>query len=202
MRLHSHQQAYRAIARELSHRNKNSLAVFEAIIRKSLEGDDRRTEAIVGRLRSLSHLNDILINPSTSSLELDSLLAHEFAPYGRDRVNTRCPRIQVQTSAVKNLLLIFHELVTNAAKYGALSNSTGRIDITWLIQGNVVVMHWCEKGGPPVQVPKTQGFGSSLMRHCAAALHGSIRSDFDPKGFKCTLEFALQGKDGGQILAA
>ena len=190
VRLHGHQAAYRTVARELAHRNKNSRALFEVIVRKSLPDDPARAEAILGRVRALGYADDLLMSPRLGSVSLQDLLAYEFAPYGLDRVCMAGPRVEVSASDARHLLLILHELVTNAAKYGALSNDEGRVDVHWHIEHGHVRLCWKENRGPAVRAPAQRGFGSTLVEQSAAALHGTIRPAFAPDGFSCLLEFS------------
>ena len=89
--------------------------------------------------------------------------------------------------------MIFHELATNSVKYGALSNFSGRVSVSWELLQHAkparVKLHWKERGGPPVKPPEHKGFGSRLLSH---ALGGEPpRMDFDPRGLECGLDVAL-----------
>jgi two-component sensor histidine kinase len=190
LRLHKHQLAYRTIARELRHRDKNALAVTQAIIRKSLQHDQPSADAILGRLRAVDYANDLLASPTLQAVELRTLIENELAPYGEARFLAQGPRLEIPASSVRHVLMIIHELATNAAKYGALSNLSGRVLIDWDMKAaNRVVMRWREQGGPPVASPTRKGFGSGLMTQSIRALSGELDRDFDPEGLCCSLTF-------------
>jgi two-component sensor histidine kinase len=192
IRLHKHQAAYKTIAQELAHRNKNSLAMSEAVIRKTLQEQPNSAETIIGRLRALSKTNDLLIESESQTISMSRILESELAPYDRNRIETHGPNVTLPASAARNLLLIIHELATNAAKYGALSAADGRIRVSWLLSEDTLTLRWTEEGGPAVKAPEREGFGSLLVRESARALHGILKSEFRPEGFSCSLSFALQ----------
>jgi two-component sensor histidine kinase len=88
-----------------------------------------------------------------------------------------------------------HELATNAAKYGALSNGSGRVEVDWTISAEPpgFSFRWAESGGPPVKMPERRGFGSRLIeRGLAQDLDGDIRLEFDPAGVICTIAASLE----------
>jgi two-component sensor histidine kinase len=192
IRLHKHQAAYRTIAQELAHRNKNSLAMSEAVIKKTLTEQPNSAETIIGRLRALSKANDLLIESGSQTISLHSILESEFTPYDRNRLDSRGPDVRLHVSLARHLILIIHELITNAAKYGALSLPDGRVKITWFLSGSTVKLQWTEEGGPAVRPPQREGFGSFLLRESARALGGVLQSEFRPEGLSCSLSFAAQ----------
>jgi two-component sensor histidine kinase len=193
IRLHKHQVAYRTIARELAHRNKNSLAMSEAVVRKSLARDLHSAHTIIGRLRALAKANDLLLDSGLQAISLYKLLESEFSPYGRSRLEARGPDVTLHPSLARHLFLIVHELVTNAAKYGALSLPDGRVNVTWLLAENRLMLRWAEEGGPPVATPDHEGFGSVLIRESARALGGALQPEFRAEGFFCSLSFVFSG---------
>ncbi len=195
IRLHQHQLAYRTVARELRHRDKNSLAVTEAVIRKTLEHDRPTADAILDHLRAIDHANEQLANPILQSVTLETLIENEIAPYGHGRVVAHGPKIQIPAKAVRHVLLILHELTTNAAKYGALSNNSGHVLIDWETRGRTVTMRWQEQGGPPVLPPTRKGFGSILIVQSIRALGGEMAPKFLPEGFTCSLTFTIGKQD-------
>jgi two-component sensor histidine kinase len=199
IRLHKHQAAYRTIAQELAHRNKNSLAMFEAVVKKTLAEQPKSAETIIGRLRALSKANDLLIESGLQAISFSNILESEFSPYDRNRVDTRGPDVTLHASAARHLFLIIHELVTNAAKYGALSAADGRVKVTWLLSDSRLKLRWSEEGGPPVRAPEREGFGSLLIRESARALGGMLKSEFREEGFACSLSFVFDGEAEGGL---
>jgi two-component sensor histidine kinase len=93
------------------------------------------------------------------------------------------------------LSLILHELATNALKYGALSNASGRIDIDWYSDdGGALVLVWRERGGPPVEQSERKGFGSRLITSSLASSGGSAEMTFEPSGVVCTIRCPTEAK--------
>ena len=198
IRLHEHQRAYRTVARELQHRNKNAVLVTEAIVGKTLQHDRESADTILGRLRAVDYANGLLTNPVPQNVALKTLIESEFAPYGPDRLVAQGPHLDVPPAAARHLVLIIHELVTNAAKYGALSNVGGRVAITWFARAGRLSIQWDEQGGPRVAAPSKQGFGSRLISQSVRELSGKIERDFTDRGFSCSLELMLANDSEGR----
>ena len=89
------------------------------------------------------------------------------------------------------MALVIHELITNAAKYGALAAPNGRVRVRWQADGKAVAIDWSEAGGPPVRTPADYGFGSRLVVRTLQALSGSVEPQFDPAGLKCRISFRV-----------
>ncbi len=136
------------------------------------------------------------------SADLRELLSGSLAPYtgaGPERIVLRGEDIVLRPRAVLTLAMAFHELTTNAAKYGALSVSGGRIEIRWQpVRGDdggrpLLRIDWIEQGGPAVAEPKQRGFGSKLIEgSIAAELGGSARLNFEPNGLRCEIVIPLE----------
>jgi two-component sensor histidine kinase len=135
------------------------------------------------------------------SVDLRELLSGSLAPYastGPDRIVLRGEDFVLRPRAVLTLAMVFHELTTNAAKYGALSAPGGTIEIRWqpLLSEDggwtMLKIEWAEQGGPPVVEPTRRGFGSKLIEGSIAAEHGgSVRLNFEPAGLRCEIVMAL-----------
>ena len=93
---------------------------------------------------------------------------------------------------VRHLILIFHELVTNSAKYGSLSNSSGRVVVDWTVVEDLVTLNWKEKGGPLVAPPQREGFGTKLIAQSVKSLSGKITQKFSFDGFSFSLAFRMR----------
>jgi two-component sensor histidine kinase len=117
--------------------------------------------------------------------------AHRHAK--RSQFFTDGPHVWLEASKVVTVALIMHELATNAVKYGALSNGTGRVDVTWEQHSNpdLVKLVWLESGGPPVNSPKKRGFGFHLIERAFGGPLGSAQLVFSLQGLSCTLEITL-----------
>ena len=202
LRLHDHQRAYRTVARELRHRNKNAMLVIEAIVKKTLRHDPESAEAIVGRLRAVDYANGLLTDPLPQDVSLRTLVEREFAPYGLDRLAAQGPSLDVPPAAARHLVLIIHELATNAAKYGALSVPSGQVAVTWSARAGRLVIRWSEQGGPPVRPPEKAGFGSRLISQSVGSLSGKVDRDFPAQGFCCSLEVMLRAEQRTKLAVA
>lgn len=188
-RLHKRNLTNEILARELQHRSKNVCAVLDVIIRKSLADDPERAKKLVGRIKAMMHANELLTAPQPQLLTLKQLLLQAFAPYGEDRLEAFGPEILVEPEAARHLILLFHELVTNAAKYGSLSRLSGRVLIEWQGEEETIILKWKESGGPRIDLPKREGFGSQLATACVKAVSGSMQQDFAPDGLRCSIRF-------------
>jgi PAS domain S-box-containing protein len=189
---------------ELNHRVKNTLATVQSLASQTARGATTPAafrEGFEGRLIALSKAHDQLTVHHWESADLRSLLSGSLAPYvgaGPDRIVLRGEDIVLRPRAVLTLAMAFHELTTNAAKYGALSVPGGRIEIRWQsVQGDggdrsLLKIEWIEQGGPAVVEPQRRGFGSRLIEGSIAAEHGgSARLAFEPTGLRCEIVMPL-----------
>ncbi len=184
---------------ELNHRVKNTLATVQSIVRQALRAatDPAVRESIESRIFALSRSHDILSRENWEGAGLHDLIDAALEPFavtdGRvERVNVEGINLRLPPKAALGLSIAFHELATNAFKYGALSNDAGTVSITWGIEpsrsGKRLILHWREKDGPAVTPPTRKGFGSQVMeRGLAHELDGEVRVDYPPTGVVCTI---------------
>jgi two-component sensor histidine kinase len=98
------------------------------------------------------------------------------------------PQVLLEPDAAQTIAITLHELATNAAKYGALSAGKGQIDLKWSREADGrLILRWTEKGGPAVQTPTRQGFGSRVIEQMIAQLKGQARFDWFPEGLVCEI---------------
>ncbi|HWV52319.1 HWE histidine kinase domain-containing protein [Pseudorhodoplanes sp.] len=173
---------------ELAHRNKNTAAVLESILRQSLSKDPEASDAIVARIRALTSADDLVATSGDLHVRLNQLLDIKLKSF--DRVHYSGPDITVPPRVARNVSLIVHELTTNAFKYGALSSANGRVNLTWQKRGDTVHFTWDEIGGPTVSAPQRRGFGTRLVTALVSDMAGTATADFRPSGFH--LEFSTQ----------
>jgi two-component sensor histidine kinase len=176
----------RLLLDELNHRVKNTLATVQAIAQQTLrgaEGPAAFAEAFEARLLALSQTHNALTDSQWAGAGLRQILDQELGPYGAERVVLDGPDIHLPARVALSLGMVFHELATNAAKYGALSTS-GRLLLSWLVtDDNNLVFEWRESGGPPAAQPRRRGFGSRLIeRSITGELRGHIVSDYGQDG--------------------
>jgi len=181
---------------ELNHRVKNTLAVVQSIANQTFKGKHVSPEAktaFEGRLIALSRAHDLLTASNWENAALDVLAADTLRASGASerRIAMSGPRVLLQPRQALALAMALHELFTNAAKYGALSNETGRVNLVWKRSAAPqprLTLIWREHGGPPVAPPKTQGFGTLLLeRALAKDLDGEVTTEFRPEGLICTI---------------
>ncbi len=188
----------RLMMRELTHRSKNLLAVIQAMARKtaSLSEDiESFVEDFSARLRAMAAAHDLLVSQSWHGADLRELIrasvSQTIAPTA-EQVRLDGPPLMLAPDTAQNLGLAFHELATNASKYGALSVDQGELAVTWSRDDGEVRVRWQEFGGPEVMVPDRRGFGRVLLeRLIGATLNGSVTLDFRPEGLVCDIVFPL-----------
>jgi PAS domain S-box-containing protein len=187
---------------ELNHRVKNTLATVQSIASQTLRNAptiQEAKEAFEGRLMALARVHDVLTTENWEGAELRNIVAQALAPYrsfGEDRLTIEGPEVRLSPRIALALSMALQELTTNAVKHGALSNATGRVDIAWDISqaepGSRLHLRWQESGGPLVQQPTRQGFGSRLIeRSLARELNGDVQIAFHPEGVLCIVDAPL-----------
>ena len=191
--------AQKALLDELNHRVKNTLATVQSLATQSFKDapPDMR-KAFEGRLFALSRTHNQLTRSNWSAADLDTLLQEILEPFaeaGSGRVTIAGPAVTLLPRSALILSMMLHELATNAAKYGALSASAGRLDIGWTIGGEEMErrlrLTWQESGGPAVQKPTHKGFGSRLIEHGTRGdLRGTATIDYNPSGVRCVFDIA------------
>ena len=186
----------RLLINELNHRVKNTLATVQAIAFQTLKGDISLEEArsrFEARLLALSRAHNLLTERNWDGAPLDRIVADSTEHLGQDRVEAEGEPIWLAPRAALALALAFHELGTNAAKYGALCGQQGRVGISWRVEGDVLRLEWKETGGPRVSEPAGRGFGSRLIeRGLGSDLGGEARLHFEPDGLRCVIQASLE----------
>lgn len=187
-----------AAARELDHRMKNVLSIVNSLVSISAASAvsvEDFQESLTGRLRALAATQSALRFGEPYSTSLGELLLAELAQYqtrGDANVVIEGPPVPVGPKAAQLLALAVHELATNAAKYGALSDVGGRVTVTSAFEGegdeSPLVIQWREAGGPPVKPPRRPGFGTRLIKKVVArALRADVALDYRPEGLICRM---------------
>lgn len=180
---------------ELAHRIKNILALVQAVASQTLkDGADMAVAkpAFLSRLAALSRGHDILINSQHNSTQLRELAVAVAAEQAAGRVVFDGPDINLSAKCALALTLAFHELATNALKYGALSNDKGMVSLSWKIRSEwaqpTLDLVWAESGGPNVSLPSRRGFGSRMIEKALSSyVGGTSRVDFNPDGLVFSL---------------
>jgi two-component sensor histidine kinase len=181
------QETEKLLLQEVQHRSNNLLAVVQAIAHHTFTGTnsfDQAKKAFDGRLIALAQCNK-QITGSLTGVGLREFIHLLVGPFA-SRVSARGPDMTISSHQAQNLSLVLHELVTNAAKYGALSRTSGKVEITWVVSQlqQVVQLTWRERGGPSVASPRHAGFGTMLLK----ATYPNAQVDYAPEGLCCQVE--------------
>ena len=186
---------------ELNHRVKNTLAILQAIAAQTFRSASKaERDTFEGRLGALAEAHNLLSTEKWQGSELQEVIGRVLRPYllnAPHRVRMFGPKVPLSPQLAVVLSMIVHEIATNAAKYGALSNDTGTVTLDWEVVNETgkakLRMIWREAGGPPVTAPVARGFGSRLIERSARdQLGGDATIDFLPRGVVCTVTCALQ----------
>jgi PAS domain S-box-containing protein len=185
------------LSKEMSHRLKNTLAMVQAIATQTLRPvEDRKyVEAFEKRLLTLGSAHDILFRKNWQSAQITDVVTSVVGNTGfNERVDQSGPSVEIGPRATLSTSLILHELTTNAAKYGALSNDRGRVQVVWDVSGEgdeaVLTLCWREIDGPPVVLPEARGFGSKLISMGLIGT-GGVTVSYDPSGFAAEMTATL-----------
>lgn len=181
---------------ELNHRVKNILASVTSIFQMTKRGattvDDLATE-FSARLQALSNVHSAVFEAGGEEVELSAVVELTVSPYNRgsvSRISVSGPDIVVSREAGTTIALCLHELTTNAIKYGALSHPDGAVNVNWELSSDedpVLSMDWREAGGPSVQAPTRQGYGTRYVRSSLQSLFGTTpQISFERDGFRCS----------------
>lgn len=183
---------------ELNHRVKNVLATVIAIARQTFgpAADLELAKASFdARLQNLARAHDLLTRGSWENASLARVIQEALSPYQNDHFEIHGPDVNIPPKAVIALALVLHELATNAAKYGALSVQSGRVNVSWSVDEAHDArfrLSWREIGGPTVASPSRRGFGSRLIeRMTSGQLQGNAEIHFDAAGLRCEIDAPL-----------
>jgi PAS domain S-box-containing protein len=194
----------RMVMRELSHRTKNLLAVIVAMVRQTARTSTDVSvlqSQLIQRLQSLSASHDLLVAEDWTGASLEELVRAVLQPFignSSEALECRGQPVFVNATAAQNLGLALHELATNAAKYGALSTSAGRVLVSWGFEpddnGTLrLVLRWEERGGPNVEPPSIKGFGHVVIeRVVGQALSAKVEYQFAPEGVQWSISMPLE----------
>jgi CheY-like chemotaxis protein len=144
---------------------------------------------IEGRIRAMARAHTLLSQARWEGADLSRLVNEELEPFrAGDRVNVHGEAAAIKPSVAQNFALAIHELATNAAKYGALSAPNGRLDVSWTLGNDTLILQWRETGGPPSVPPKKTGFGSKVIdASIKRQLNGDIEREWSADGLSCVV---------------
>lgn len=193
--LESNARQQRLLTRELAHRVKNNIAMLQSIVNQTMRPYPetyRLRELIVERFGALARAHDLLLSTDFASADFGILVQRTVSVHSA-RFLMHGPDVQFSPQAALSMALVLHELATNAVKYGALSNESGRVDIGWQVaKGTHFRMKWLESGGPTVAPASGKGFGSRLITSTLQGL-GQVAIAFKPTGLELDFCGPLEG---------
>ncbi len=181
---------------ELNHRVKNTLASVQAIASQTLKGTADPKEfagKFTGRLQALARAHSLLSSQTWQYASLAQIVREQFelGTIDEARCTVSGPKMDLPPNLALHMALIFHELGTNAAKYGALSNPTGHLFIDWRVREDRLEIGWRESGGPPVSPPTHKGFGTILVERSLMGEGGTASVSYPPEGVSWSFDLPL-----------
>lgn len=201
-RLRDEQDRRQLLTHELAHRMKNTLSVVQSLVGQTLRDQPAVASKLSARLAALAATNDLLIKSEWRGANVTEILAGEFAPYDPARFHLDGGDFECPSEIATMLALIFHELTTNAAKYGALSTPHGTVALAWQNRDGRAEFDWVESGGPEPVAPRRQGFGTTLLRKGLRQFEGSVHMEFARGGLHCRFSLNLPQPLPGEQPAA
>ncbi|BBK30470.1 hypothetical protein STHU_11040 [Allostella humosa] len=195
------------MAHEVEHRAKNALAVVSSLLRMTKADTPGELVRILdGRVRALGQTMGLLGRGRWQGAELREIVESELEPFRRGGsgedlgIKVEGPPVTVGVDAAQPISMALHELVTNAAKYGALSVGSGQLSVTWRIEGERIHLHWAERGGPRLDgTPPKKGFGSRLITMLfEGQIGGTVDKRWEPEGLVCEMSFPARAATAGR----
>jgi two-component sensor histidine kinase len=186
------QEQIATLAREAEHRSRNLLATVQATVNLSQsDTPEGLKHAIEGRIQAIANVHSLFAQSRWIGAELSTIVTQELAPYlkgNEARLRIDGPQVLLKPDAAQAIAVIVHELATNAAKYGALSAPTGRVELKWShATDGWVILRWTETGGPPVKESTRRGFGTRVIKSMIGQLKGKTCFDWRAEGLACVI---------------
>ncbi|UFZ02337.1 sensor histidine kinase [Bradyrhizobium ontarionense] len=187
-RLTEEEQYRKLLVDELHHRLKNKTSTIHAVLHQVLHDQPQVWSSIDKRIRALATADDLIARVDGQGCDLKDLLMSELGPYGHVRFELNGGALFVPAKLAVSFALIFHELATNAGKYGAFASPRGFLQVSWTMQEDRLKLTWDETEGPPVDHIGKPGFGTKLLNAALSAFDGKIETTFLKTGIHCTMQ--------------
>ncbi len=187
-RLMQEEQYRKLVVEEFQHRLKNKLSTIHAVIHLVLQDQPQIWAGIDQRLRALSATDDLIARVDGTGCDIKDLLISELGPYGHVRFTLNGNPLFLPAQLAVSLALIFHELATNAGKYGAFSSPRGLLQVSWSVSDDRLNIIWDETQGPPVETIGEAGFGTKLLKSALNPFNGKTEITFLRTGVHCTMQ--------------
>jgi two-component sensor histidine kinase len=187
-RLIREEEYRKLVVEELQHRLRNKLSTIHAVLRQILKDQPQIWASIDPRIRALSATDDLIARVDGSGCDIKDLLLSELGPYGHVRFSLNGNPLFLPAKLAVSLALIFHELATNAGKYGAFSSPRGLLQVSWSVSDDRLHVTWDETEGPPVGAIGEAGFGTRLLESALRPFDGKTEIAFLESGVHCTMQ--------------
>jgi two-component sensor histidine kinase len=188
IRLIQEEEYRRLIVDDLQHRLKTQLSTIHAVVHQILHDQPQIWASVDHRLRALSATDDLIAKVDGNGCDIKDLLLSELGPYGHVRFTLNGNPLFLPAKLAVSLALIFHELATNAGKYGAFSSARGLLQVSWAVTDDRLNVTWDETEGPPVAHVGEAGFGTKLLKSALTPFDGKTEIAFLRTGVHCTMQ--------------
>jgi two-component sensor histidine kinase len=176
------------VVNELQHRLKNKISTVHAVLHQVLHDQPKIWASIDQRIRALSATDDLIARVDGTGCDIKDLLLSELEPYGHVRFTLNGSALFLPAKLAVSLALIFHELATNAGKYGAFSSARGLLQVSWSVSDDRLNITWDETEGPSVEAIGDAGFGTKLLKSALRPFDGKTEIAFLKSGVHCTMQ--------------
>jgi two-component sensor histidine kinase len=187
-RLIREEEYRKLVVDELQHRLKNKLSTVHAVLHQVLQNQPQVWASIDHRIRALSATDELITKVDGGGCDIQDLLLSELGPYGHVRFTLNGERLFLPAKLAVSLALIFHELATNAGKYGAFSAARGMLQVSWSMTDDRLNIAWDETEGPSIGVVGEAGFGTKLLASALRPFDGKTEISFLKSGVHCTMQ--------------
>jgi two-component sensor histidine kinase len=187
-RLIQEEEYRKLVVDELQHRLKNKLSTIHAVLHQVLADQPQIWASIDQRIRALSKTDDLIARVDGTGCDIKDLLISELGPYGHVRFTLNGNPLFLPAKLAVSLALMFHELATNAGKYGAFSSARGLLQVSWTVTDDRLNIVWDETEGPPVGAIGEPGFGTKLLKSALRPFDGKTEIAFLKTGVHCTMQ--------------
>jgi two-component sensor histidine kinase len=187
-RLIQEEEYRKLVVNELQHRLKNKLSTIHAVLHQVLHDQPQVWASIDQRLRALSATDDLIAKVDGSGCDIKDLLLSELGPYGHVRFTLNGEPLFLPAKLAVSLGLMFHELATNAGKYGAFSSLRGLLQVSWTVSDDRLTVSWDETEGPAVGALGEAGFGTKLLASALRPFDGKTEITYLKTGIHCTMQ--------------
>src|ERR1700677_4843085 len=187
-RLIEEEEYRKLVVEEFQHRLKNKLSTIHAVLHQVLQDEPQIWASIDLRIRALSATDELIAKVDGSGCDIKDLLLSELGPYGHVRFTLNGNPLFLPAKLAVSLALTFHELATNAGKYGAFSSPRGLLQVSWSVTEDRLYIVWDETEGPPVGAVGKAGFGTRLLNSALRPFDGKTQIAFLKTGIHCTMQ--------------